>query len=195
MGVTTTSSMSAMAATLGAHAIKCCVCGNALHDIDGDDMENQICGNCEQRPDAARRIKAGAKSRSIRLLSAGETPAIRAFTPADKSLINKLHGYMPARQLLDLLNERLAGDIGAGALSYTKAQLHEEIQAIKPGAPKAQSGAHDWPSLRKLLAKARKDGVLKSINEQVINDFAVVFSLNPKQVSVLKDIVLQARKD
>ena len=51
------------------------------------------------------------------------------------------------------------------------------------------------PSVRKLLAQARRAGVLDQINEQVINDFAVVFQLNAKQVVELKDIVLGAKED
>lgn len=119
-----------------------------------------------------------------------ETTA-RPFTVADKGLIQKMHGFMPAQQLLDILNERLVCDLGQDAALYTMDQLHAEIGA-NAAVP---AGGHDWPSLRKLLSKAERDGVLDAINEQTIDDFAVVFSLNSKQVMVLKDIVLQAKEE
>lgn len=115
----------------------------------------------------------------------------RPFTTADKGLIRKVHGFMPAQQLLDILNERLVCDLGSDATLYTMEQLYAEVGDAM-GAP---AGGHDWPSLRKLLAKAQRDGVLDKIDEQTINDFAVVFSLNPKQVLALKDIVLQIKEE
>lgn len=111
----------------------------------------------------------------------------RDFTPADKALIRRVHGYMPPLQLLGILNGRLAGDVGAGAVLYTMDQLKAEIASTT--APGAVDG-NDWGALRKLLAKARREGILALINEQVINDFAVVYSLNQKQVMTLKDILL-----
>lgn len=116
----------------------------------------------------------------------------RTFTAAEKGLIKKVHGFMPAQQLLDILNERLACDLGREAVPYTMDQLYAEIGGGEGVSP---VGGHDWPSLRKLLSKADHNGVLDAIDEQVINDFAVVFSLNQKQVLVLKDIVLQAKED
>lgn len=121
-----------------------------------------------------------------------DSTAARSFTAAEKGLIRKVHGFMPPQQLLDILNERLVCDLGSTAVPYTMEQLFTEIGSS--GAGTSATG-HDWPSLRKLLAKAERDGVLATINEQVINDFAVVFSLNQKQVLVLKDIVLQAKEE
>lgn len=200
MQTSTHSSMSAMAGVL-APSIKCCICGNTLDAVEGDDFEKRLCGVCEERPDAARRVKAAAVGRTssttVNLLSPPAN-AGRAFTLADKSLISKLHGYMPHTQLLGILNERLVSDVGQGALLYTKAQLHDEVLAItaaNPTAGGAPAGGHDWASLRKILNNAARSGVLEGVTEQVINDFAVVYSLNPKQVLVLKDIVLQAKKD
>lgn len=115
----------------------------------------------------------------------------RPFTAADNGLIKKMHGFMPAQQLLDILNERLVCDLGPDATLYTMDQLYAEI-GDHVAVP---VGGHDWPSLRKLLAKAERDGVLGLIDEQTINDFAVVFSLNSKQVMVLKDIILQAKEE
>lgn len=120
------------------------------------------------------------------------TASARPFTAAEKGLIQKVHGFMPAQQLLNILNERLVCDLGADAVPYSMEQLHAEIGDATGGVP---ATGHDWPSLRKLIAKAERDGVLDAINEQVINDFAVVFSLNQKQVLVLKDIVLQAKEE
>jgi len=107
-------------------------------------------------------------------------------------LIRKVHGYMPAQQLLDLLNERLLSDLGPDARPYTMQQLYAETGEESPAA---QQGEHDWASLRKLLMRAKVAGVLDTITEQIINDFAVVFSLNPKQLFSLKDIVLQVKVD
>lgn len=111
----------------------------------------------------------------------------REFTASDKALIRKVHGYMAHLQLLGILNERLVSDMGDGAVLYTIDQLKAEIDGVASAVP---AGGNDWGTLRKLLAKARRDGVLGLINEQVINDFAVVYSLNQKQVMTLKDILL-----
>lgn len=114
------------------------------------------------------------------------------FTAADKSLIRKVHGYMSSLQLLGIINERLVCDHGSGVTPYTIEQLHAEIASVSSAVP---AGTGDWASLRKVLAKARRAGVLDAINEQVINDFAVVFSLNQKQVLSLKDILLQPQEE
>jgi len=115
----------------------------------------------------------------------------RPFTAAERSLIKRVHGYMLPQQLLDILNERLVCDLGPDAERYNMEQLYAEIGDI-PVAVTA--GGHDWPGLRKLLARASQAGVLDGITEQVINDFAVVFSLNDKQVLVLKDIILPRKE-
>ncbi len=115
---------------------------------------------------------------------------VREFTPADKALIRKVHGYMNAGQLLGILNERLVCDQGPDTMLYSMEQLYAEIGDAAGAVP---SGGHDWASLRKLLAKARQDGVLASITEQVIDDFAVAFSLNMRQVLVMKDIFIRSQ--
>lgn len=125
-----------------------------------------------------------AKPGATRILS-------RDFTLAEKSLIRKVHGFMPPEQLLRLLNERLECDLGAKAVKYTMEQLYTEISGIAGAVPAAGSG---WAGLRKLLNKARRDGILQQINEQLIDDFAVVFSLSPKQVLNLKDILLRTEE-
>ncbi|WP_448205313.1 hypothetical protein [Azospirillum sp. sgz302134] len=117
----------------------------------------------------------------------------RSFTPADKALIRKVHGYMSAEQLLSLLNDRLVSDRGTGVQRYTMQQLYAEIADVAGAAP--TDGGYDWAGLRKLLAAARASGVLDQVDEQIIEDFAVVFSLNAKQLLTLKDIVLGAKEE
>ena len=116
----------------------------------------------------------------------------RAFTQAEASLIRKVHGYLPPLQLLGILNDRLRNDLGPDAQPYTVEQLHAEIAAM-PGA--RPGGDHGWAGLRKLLAKAKRAGTLDQIDEHVINDFAVVFSLSPKHLMRLKDILLHPAED
>lgn len=128
----------------------------------------------------------GAALRNVRLLA--DKP--RAFKPADKALIRKVHGYMPAQQLLEVLNERLAADFGPDETPFTMEQLHAEIGEVDT----APAGGHDWSSLRKLLAKARRDGSLEAVTRQVIDDFAVVFSLSTGQVLRLQDVLLRAKE-
>jgi len=157
------------------HRCRLCRC-----NIDADpDADRKIgaCGSCKTRPEA---------SRLRNLESAG------AFTEAEKSLIRKVHGYLPALQLLGILNDRLRADLGPDAQPYTAEQLHNEIAAI-PGAK--PGGDHGWAGLRKLLAQAKRVGTLDQITDQVINDFAVVFSLSPKHLMRLKDILLQPAED
>ena len=116
----------------------------------------------------------------------------RDFTAADKALVHRVYGYMPPLQLLGILNARLAGDVGAGAALYTMDQLKAEIAKV---AIPNTGGGSDWGALRKLLAKARREGVLDLINNQVIDDFAVVYSLNQKQVMSLKDIFIAGESE
>jgi hypothetical protein len=117
---------------------------------------------------------------------------VRDFTASDKALIHKVHGYMAAAQLLGILNARLVVDVGDGVGLYTIDQLRTEIATATTAMP---ADASDWATLRKMLAKARRAGVLDLINEQVINDFAVVYSLNQKQMMLLKDILLHGNAE
>lgn len=145
-------------------------------------------------PPAARRLhllKDEPTKPAAKTPSPAATGTPREFTASDRALIRKLHGYMSAAQLLGILNERLAADLGEATAAYTLDQLRSEIAALSRQEP---AGA-DWASLRRLLAVARRDGVLGQVNEQVIDDFAVVFSLNPKQVLALKDILLAKEED
>ena len=126
-----------------------------------------------------------AQVRTIRFL---DKP--RPFTVSDKALIRRLHGFMPATQLLEVLNERLVADMGPLQIHYTMEQLYAEIGEVDT----QPADARDWSSLRKLLVKARRDGVLDAINRRVIDDFAVVFSLSTAQVMRLHDVLLRTNE-
>lgn len=168
---------------------KCRLCGCRLDAGEGDDITNEICGGCEDRPEARRLVRS-----AIKRAAAGPAPtSARDITPAEKSLIKKLHEFMPVQQLLGILNERLFCDLGPDAAPYTVDQVYAEIGEYAVATP--TGGAQDWAGMRKLLTLARKSGVLGAINEQVINDFAVIYSLNAKQVLGLKDILLHDAED
>lgn len=128
------------------------------------------------------------KRRLVSLLDTAPKKPLKPseFTAADRALIRNVHAYMPGDTLLAALNERLLADRGGAAVPYTMEQLHDEIRDT-PSTPK---GGHDWATLRKLLASARKNGVLTGITRQVIDDFAVVYSLSSAQVVRLKDVIL-----
>src|SRR5690242_6238754 len=88
-------------------------------------------------------------------------PAPRAFTAADRSFIRKVNGFMPAQQLLDVLNERLQADVGHTAQLYARARrrrLGGAAQAAGPSArgrhARADLGADDRRLRRRLLADA-----------------------------------------
>lgn len=170
-------------------AAKCRLCRCRLEVGGADDHTRELCGSCKGRPEVRRLGQPSAAA----LTTQGVTldRSARAFTAAEKALIGKVHGYMPAPQLLAILNERLLCDLGPDATPYTMEQLFAEIGGASAGVP---AGGHDWASLRKVLSRARSAGVLGAITESVINDFAVVFSLNQKQLLVLKDIVLQGKE-
>lgn len=179
----------------GVSASKCRLCACTLDPAEDDDLELRVCGSCKDRPEA-RRLAIGLAARKPRrphLVRGAGGPPAREFTPAECSLIHTVHAYMPAQTLLDLLNERLVCDLGPDAQRYTHEQLQAQIDKIATPTALA-GGTHDWASLRKLLAQARRSGVLEQVTEQVIDDFAVVFSLNPKQVLTLKDVLLQQQE-
>jgi hypothetical protein len=155
----------------------CRLCGcNIDRDPDAD-RTIPACGSCKTRPEANGTTKP---------------QAARAFTDAERSLIKKIHGYMPRMQLLGILNDRLRSDLGPDVQPYSIEQLHTEIAALPGSKP---GGDHGWAGLRKLLAQAKRAGTLDQINEQIVNDFAIVFSLSPKHLMRLKDILLQPAED
>ena len=134
----------------------------------------------------------GLQSATVSTIHPNRPAEIPQFTAAEKAMIKKVHGYMPAQQLLNLLNERLLADKGSDVAIYTMEQLYSEIGESAGATP---AGGYDWASLRRLLGKAQRNGVLDLITEQTIDDFAIVYSLTHKQVLVLKDIILQAKED
>ncbi len=136
------------------------------------------------------RISARANTRSVPLLSAAEAAAAtpRPFTVAEKSLIEKAHGYMPAHKLLEVLNERLVADQGPDAVLHTMEQLYTEIGT--KSTPAKSPDAQDWGALRKLVATAQEQGTLQRVTAQLIDDFAVVFSLTSAQALKLADVLL-----
>jgi hypothetical protein len=170
-------------------------CGLCGCNIAGDpeaDLNSQLCGSCKNRPEAKRLggPAPGNPEKGIHVMHG--LHSARQFTEAEKALVRKIHGYVPPQQLLGILNERLKGDLGPNVSPYTTEQLHAEIAAI--GGSVANKG-NDWAGLRKLLAQADRNGTLRLVTEQVIGDFAVIFSLSPKQLMRLKDILLQREED
>ena len=157
--------------------LRCRACGIALDGDPEADRSRPACGTCKTRPEAHGN---------------GQAANARAFTDADRSLIRRLHGLLPATQLLAILNERLRADLGSDAATYSPEQLHAEIASLPGAKPAAEQG---WAGLRKLLTHARRNGTLAQITEPLINDFAVVFSLSPRQLMRLKDILLQQPED
>ena len=158
-------------------AQRCRLCGCSIDRDPEADRSIPACGSCKARPDAH---------------ASSKPDAARAFTEADRSLISKVHGYMPRMQLLGILNDRLRSDLGPDVQPYTIEQLHAEIAALPGSKP---GGEHGWGGLRKLLAQAKRAGTLDRINDQIINDFAVVFSLSPKHLMRLKDVLLAPAED
>ncbi|WP_406625382.1 hypothetical protein [Acidovorax sp. SDU_ACID1] len=172
-----------------ATAVRCRLCTCLLGAEDDDDSALELCGSCRRRPEA-RRLGLPVPPAAERAAAVAK-PA-RDFTEAERALIRKIHGFMPAQQLLALLNERLACDLGPDATPYSMEQLHTAIGGLASPAP---AGGHGWAAQRKLIAQARRAGLLATVTEQLIDDFAVVFSLNPKQVLVLRDTLLQPQED
>src|SRR3546814_20439205 len=78
----------------------------------------------------------------------------RSFTMGEKSLIQKVHGYMPAEQLLAILNDRLIAAQGLGVVPYTMDQLRAELASIEKHERLDDGSELDWPALRKQTSRA-----------------------------------------
>lgn len=168
---------------------RCRLCRVRLKAEDGDGAARGVCRDCAGRPEAAR-LPVGANGHAAPPTTGPASPSrARPFTDADRSLIRAMHGYLPAAQLLGILNDRLHADVGAGAVGYTLEQLHREVQALA-GDP----ADGDWTALRRLLGQARHNGLLGALTPEVLADFAVVFSLSPGQATRLQDVVQGARR-
>lgn len=142
----------------------------------GDDLAISLCVHCLDRPEAA-----AIRNNTAR----GQLGPPREFTVADKELIRRIHVHLPAAQLLSLLNERLRADHGDALSPYTLEQLNAYLRTLR-----ATANTQDWANLRKLVRDARAEGVAQSVTAQLIDDFAVVFSLTPAQVHRLRDVLL-----
>ena len=115
-----------------------------------------------------------------------------AFTTADRSMITKVHSYMTHTRLLAVLNDRLHADRGHTDDSYSMNQLQAEIATL----PKPKSGAdNSWATIRKALGAATRNGTLARVDARIIADFAIIFSLTPKHLMTLHDVLLQTEED
>lgn len=158
-------------------ATRCRLCEIRLDPSDStNDMLRCLCNDCKKHP-AAKHLRAVSST----------TTSERQFTPADKALIRRVHRYMPASQLLALLNERLPADGGAG---FTVEQLRRELQ----GMPLPTKTGTDWSDMRKHLTQARQAGVLEKITGKTVEDFAVVFALSQAQLLRVKDVIASAKE-
>lgn len=172
---------------------RCQLCTCEL-GADGDLLTARLCGDCKSRPEA-RRLIAVAPSTGPAAPAATSpsprAPAPRSFTAADRALIRKLYGLMPALDLLRILNDRLLADVGDGAVPYLLDQLQTEARDLVAG----DVASSEWTTLRRVLAAARRDGTLAACTPQVVDDFAVVWQLSPAQVTHLRDVIRHAQED
>lgn len=170
-------------------AERCVLCGCRL--TSAYHIERGLCGSCSDRPEAKRLPRdANGRPTPVARPQFGKLgiPTARAFTVADQALIRNTHGYLPAAQLLRILNERLQADLGAAAPLYTLEQLHAALKACAP-----PTAPDNWTGLRQVLAAARASGVLDVITMQTVEDFAVVWQLSPGQLVHLKDVIAHAK--
>ncbi len=191
--------------------LKCRGCGVGLKVADGDDEQLGACSFCQQRPQDLKRrpvmVSAPppapppapqARHRAVqappitqfvpsRPTPAAEPAQARVFTQVDVILITKMHRLLPHRELLNILNERRVGPE-----LHTLEALTSKIAELGSGPTR---GGGSWAGTRQLLAEARRNGTLAKVTEQTIDDFAVVYSLNARQVMTLKDNVLPAAEE
>lgn len=141
----------------------------------GADPTRRLCSSCVTRPEAA---KASAPA-----------PLAEAFTPAECRLVQTLHRQVPIADLLRLLNLRRVADLGPTAPRHSVATLEAEIRRHAAATPTS-----DWSGLRRVIGDARRSGVLARVTPQVLEDFAIVFSLTPAQILHLKDVITHAQE-
>ncbi len=161
---------------------------------------HDVCEDCSVRPEVRRLgppAVGGAPTARCCLcgcrLSAADPSALpaqpRPFTVADRSLIRRMGNMLPAHHLLELLNDRLVADLGPDAPRYTEVMLSDALRDAGSDA----GGGGDWASLRRVLAKARRDGLLQRLTPAIVEDFAVIFSLSPAQALCLRETILSAQ--
>jgi hypothetical protein len=171
-------------------SLVCLKCPSKLGAENGDSMEQGLCKPCKARWDMSnpRSVQAASPpkpERSVKVRTAD-------LSGLEKSMISRVYGLMPTSQLLELLNTRRVAEAGPDAVLLTADAIRDEIGKVSASPV---SGELDYPSLRKLLNQAKKDGTLALVTEQVINDFAVIFSLSAKQVMGLKDVLLSTEDE
>lgn len=151
---------------------RCRLCNHLLQGREGDDLELLACARCKRsKPNQLRRQ-----------LDRDAVPV--ALNNAERAMIASLNGLMPADQLLEVLNGRREADHPDLPL-LALADIAREVDRVQ-----AVPGDNDWVSLRRIIAHARREGVLDRITTEVIDDFAVVFQLTRGQVLHLKDVLL-----
>ena len=149
-----------------------------------DDTTRGLCLDCQTRPEAiAGKARPPAKPASA-------PPPAPAFSIAERSLIRSVASFMPTLDLLRVINERRAADLGPGAVPHAIEQLDAAIRELTT----AKETGTDWSGLRRLLGQARRSGVLTSITPQLVDDFATVFQLAPAQLMHLRDVIRHAQE-
>jgi hypothetical protein len=181
-------SRAAPSALAAVDAPACRLCGCRLNSVHGDSFASKLCRECGRRPEARSLPVAAAPS-----AGGARPPSRREFGVADKALIRSVHAFMPAAQLLGVLNSRLVAN-DPSAAPFSLEQLQDQIRTFVAAGGGAAAGG-DWASLRKTLALARTSGLLASISPTMLQDFAVVFSLSPAQLVRLKDVLADASDD
>ena len=163
------------------------IAGTAAHPT-GDDTARGLCRDCVTRPEA-RRFGVAPPGQRPAIVAAPSAPkAPRAFNAAEKALIKSLR-QLPAEQLLDILNGRASAE--TGHVPFTRTQLVDELEKHLETA----AAGGEWASLRKLLAQARRSGLLATVTLQMVDDFSVVFSLSPAQHMRLRDVIWNAQEE
>lgn len=153
---------------------KCRLCSNLLRTREGDDFELQACARCKtSRPNQLRRQ-----------LDRDGVPVV--LSDAERAVVGRLHGLMPADQLLEVLNGRREADHPALPLLSVR-DLAAEVECLQ-----GRAQDNGWVSLRRVIAEARRQGVLDRVTTEVIDDFAVAFQLTRGQVLHLKDVLLSS---
>jgi len=166
--------------------VRCRYCEARLDASRGDFVNRRVCAQCRQHPSSREPTPAppiGARVATLSSIATGSRQA-RAFTTPEKSLIRKVHGFLHAQQLLDLLNDRLVADLGPAVVKYTMEQLQAELVDQVD-----TTQTSDWAGLRKTLALARRAGLLDTITPQILDDFTVVYQLSAPQAMRLKEIL------
>lgn len=158
---------------------KCRLCKGALYE--GDNRAVGLCELCVSRPEARPILAAAKQSKPPR--------QARAFTPAERSLIGRLHAHLPADELLRILNERLGAD-DPDAVPFTSAQLQAEVAPLHEAA----AGPGAWGGLRRVIQQARETGVLGLVTADAIADFAVLYQLTSAQRMRLQDVLTHAQE-